>query len=128
MYAFALVIWKLILGCKPVVLAFWATWCKPCTEELPALQQWSKRWPQTAFITIAVDEQKNVEQFVRAQKITLPVLMIDASAQDAYEADSLPKLYVIDPQGTLRFARSGTGPLPEFERDLGWMIESVTAP
>ncbi len=112
---------------KPVVLAFWASWCKPCTEELPALQRISRQWQQVAFVTISLDEKKaSAESFLRAHNITLPVLMADASAQDAYEADSLPKLYVIDSAGMLRFRRAGQNSISELEQQLAWMLELVS--
>lgn len=44
----------------PVVLHFWATWCAPCIEELPALLATANKTPGTTYLLISADRDKDV--------------------------------------------------------------------
>lgn len=59
---------KLILAQRGHVtlVSFWATWCAPCREELPALASLQKRFPDVRILTISADEP---EAAVRAQTV-----------------------------------------------------------
>jgi thiol-disulfide isomerase/thioredoxin len=59
---------------KPLVLNFWATWCPPCIDELPLLEQFylknnAKSWQ---MIAIAVDNAKAVKQFLAKMPLSFP--------------------------------------------------------
>ncbi|MDO8787385.1 MAG: redoxin family protein [Sulfuritalea sp.] len=65
---------------KPVLLNFWATWCEPCREEMPALARLAERWQAkglTVLTGAVADNAKRVEDFLwetLPEKQTLPVL------------------------------------------------------
>jgi thiol-disulfide isomerase/thioredoxin len=42
-----------------VLINFWATWCKPCRDEIPALNRLHKKYPQVRFVGINVDDPRN---------------------------------------------------------------------
>lgn len=63
---------------KVVVLNFWATWCGPCKEEMPALDRLSRRFDarDVAVLTITTEhERASIQQFMKQFDATLPVLL-----------------------------------------------------
>ena len=62
---------------KPVILLFWATWCPPCKEELPALAEYAKeKKDQLSVLAVTTGEdQKTVRNFVKENKVPLRVFL-----------------------------------------------------
>ncbi len=88
---------------KPVLINFWATWCEPCREEMPALGRLATRWQARGLtvLTVAVaDNAKRVEEFLwetLPEKQTLPVLHDrDQTISRAWDARVLPTTVVLD--------------------------------
>ena len=61
---------------QPLLVNFWATWCPPCVEELPLLNQAyaqaNGRWPMLA---VAIDRAEAVVGFLRRQPLRMPVVV-----------------------------------------------------
>jgi peroxiredoxin len=89
-----------------VLLNFWATWCKPCTTEMPAMQVAYDRWRDQGFVVLAVNELEDEEQVrshIRAHRHTFPVLMDrDNRVANLYGVYGLPVSVFIDETGTVR--------------------------
>lgn len=89
-----------------VLLHFWATWCEPCVEELPALERFSRRaGANITFITVALDgsDTAAVDEFRQRHGITLPVVQEeDARGHRPYTGWGLPATYIIAPDGRVR--------------------------
>jgi peroxiredoxin len=101
---------------QPVVLNFWATWCPPCIEEMPALEA---LWQQTSgqVVVLGVDQGERVETVARfletTAPVTFPILMDpDQVVGYRYYVRSLPTTFFIDANGIIREIRVG-GPLAE---------------
>jgi len=95
-----------------VVLNFWATWCPPCVEEAPALNQLQQAIaPQGGMILgISVDEDDEAyKKFLVDHSIVFPTYR-DPSKQIAasYGTSMFPETYIIDRRG--RIARKIIGP------------------
>jgi thiol-disulfide isomerase/thioredoxin len=67
---------------KVTVVNFWATWCPPCLEEMPALSQLASRSPNVQFIGIGVDSESKVRQYLQKTPISFPVTASGAAAID----------------------------------------------
>jgi len=70
---------------RPVLVNFWASWCEPCTAELPSLQAVAQRHGSDALVVLAVNFKEapaTVERFVQRTSMALPVLL-DTSGQTA---------------------------------------------
>ena len=87
-----------------VVLNFWATWCAPCLEELPSLEDLQQQLPQVRVVAVAFDEnQTSYQHYLDRHPVSLfTVLDARASANSLYGTFRPPETYVIDKQGVIR--------------------------
>ena len=93
---------------RRVVLTFWASWCGPCMEELPALERaYRARGRDDALVyAVNVDEQGPArESLVRAVVarfgLTIPVVLDDGSASRAYSVATIPTLVRVGEDGRI---------------------------
>ncbi|MGC3972929.1 MAG: TlpA disulfide reductase family protein [Nitrospira sp.] len=90
---------------KVVVVNFWATWCGPCKEEMPAFERLRQQLnpERFVFLTITTDLQREgIRQFLTNLHVQLPVLFDeDQAVSQAYLVRALPTTVFIDQQGML---------------------------
>ena len=60
---------------KPLVVNFWATWCAPCVEEMPALNDMAQSMPDIQFVGIGIDTADKIRQFVAKIPVSYPLLV-----------------------------------------------------
>jgi peroxiredoxin len=90
---------------KPVVLNFWATWCPPCREELPAFQAASQRYAgQVDIIGVnQVEPAAGVAAFAQRFGLTFPIpLDTNNDVSRRYAVRGLPTTFFIDRDGIIR--------------------------
>jgi len=92
---------------KVVVLNFWATWCKPCRDETPGLNQLQERIAPLGGTVLGVnagvdDDEATYQSFLAQYGVDFPTYR-DASKQIAanYGTTAYPETYVIDRKGRL---------------------------
>lgn len=96
-----------------VIVNFWASWCPPCVNETPRLVQWQAQHGAAGLQVIGVDtlfqdSREAVEEFVEEQKVTYPILLDDTGdVSKQWSARQLPRSYVIDRAGVVRYLRIG---------------------
>lgn len=88
-----------------VFLNFWATWCPPCREEMPSMEQLQEEMSGLPFRILAVNVQEDpatVRSFVEEFGYTFPILL-DRTGQVAtnYSVRGIPTSYFIHPDGTM---------------------------
>ena len=88
---------------KVVMLNFWASWCVPCREEMPAMEKLYQEFKDKNFVILAVavkDRKQDAVDFVKELKLTYPVALDpDAKVGQEYGAWGLPATYLIGPKG-----------------------------
>jgi len=88
---------------KVVLLNFWASWCVPCREEMPAMEKLYQEYKQKNFVVLAVavkDRKQDAVNFVKELKLTYPIALDpDAQVGHVYGAWGLPATYLIGPKG-----------------------------
>ncbi len=98
---------------KAVLLNFWATWCEPCLEEMPALQKAYNTLKDEGFVVLAVSidddsREKNVRAFAKKFGLSFPILLdSDQKVRDKYFNNVLPTSYLINAKGKLKGFISG---------------------
>lgn len=90
---------------KGVMLNFWGTWCDPCEEEMPYMQELYPKYKEKGVEILAVvlnDTKFNVEQFVNKYDLTFPLPFDNRGAiQDLYKIGPIPSSYFISPDGEI---------------------------
>ncbi len=90
---------------KVVLINFWATWCKPCEDEMPAMERLYAGLAGADFelLAVSVDETSApVEAFRERLGLSFPILLDpERRVSDAYQAYRFPETWLIDGQGTL---------------------------
>ena len=98
---------------RVVLLDFWATWCVPCKQLLPKLQQIASQLQNQPFtlLSISWDEDTDAwQKFIAANHMSWPqVLDTDRKLSNTYGVDSLPHYFTIDADGALQSEVIGTG-------------------
>jgi thiol-disulfide isomerase/thioredoxin len=100
---------------KVVVINFWATWCQPCRQEMPALQRVAQTEPEVVFLQVDLQESgEKVRSFMEQLALDRLVPVIDADGQTTrrYGVLSLPSTFFLDREGTIRHLDLG-GPMSE---------------
>ena len=97
---------------KVVVVNFWATWCPPCVEELPSLENAWQRYRQQGLVVLAVsgEETDVVASFLERlpTDITFPVLIdSDMKTGNRWQIRGLPTTVVVDRSGHLHWRAEG---------------------
>jgi peroxiredoxin len=97
----------------PVLINFWASWCEPCREEMPALQRFSTATQGVKVLGIAVnDAPSDSRAFARQVGVTFPLAVDrDASLAAKYGVTGLPVTVLVDAQG--RVVSTTRGPVSE---------------
>ena len=88
----------------PVLLNFWATWCAPCVEEMPSLENLHKRMgDDLTMVAVSVDEDWDVIKKFFPGGTTLPVYL-DASKEvpKRYGTDKYPETFLIGSDGRIK--------------------------
>lgn len=93
---------------KVVFLNFWATWCKPCREEMPSMEILNKNFEKDGLVILAVSidrvtTTKDIPPFVKGLNLTFPVLIDSWGKTDKpYKRMGVPETFIIDQQGIIR--------------------------
>ncbi len=95
---------------KPIVINFWASWCPPCTAELPYFQQLRDRYgDRIRIVTIDWNEDPAAAAaYLRAQGLHLPVVWDPQSKIfAAYSLNKVPDTVVVDAAGNVTYVSVG---------------------
>ena len=102
-----------------VMVNFWATWCGPCQQEMPLLDQMYKKYKPAGFTLIGVNVDKEapaVKELLARKPVSFPVLLDPANqVSKAYHVDEMPSSVIIDRKGQIRYIHRGYKPGDENE-------------
>lgn len=93
------------------VVNFWASWCGPCVEEIPALNRLRERMADKAFELISVDyaeDIETIEAFLQQVQVDFPVLLdSDGRVSAEWGALVFPSTFIIGPDGRIVYGVNG---------------------
>jgi len=88
---------------KVVVLNFWATWCPPCREEMPAMNRAHKKLSKDNVVILAInvgEDEDTIFEFTGNYPVDFPLLMDkEGKVIKRYPVMGLPTTYIISPTG-----------------------------
>jgi peroxiredoxin len=92
---------------KVVLVNFWATWCPPCRDELPSMQQLQRRMAGKPFEMLALsvdDSWESVNRFMKENGFTVPVYEdFDKRISTLYGTNMWPETYIVDKKGKVAY-------------------------
>jgi thiol-disulfide isomerase/thioredoxin len=94
-----------------LLLNFWATWCGPCREEMPSMEQLSRSFGGQGFVVVAVNQKENaalVNKFMKTHGLNFSIpLDTDGRVAASYRVYGIPVTYLIDGNGQAIGMKSG---------------------
>ena len=97
-----------------VLLNFWASWCGPCRQEMPALDKLHKRYSKLRFAVLGVNVEEDSAQakrMLREIRVSFPILFdTQNKASELYHVSAMPTTVIIDRDGNMRYLHKGYKP------------------
>jgi thiol-disulfide isomerase/thioredoxin len=94
-----------------VMLNFWASWCGPCREEFPLLDQMYRKYKALGFTLLGVNvepDATDADGFIAKTPVSFPIVFDRESAvSKLYRVEGMPSTVLIDRKGVLRWVHQG---------------------
>lgn len=105
-----------------VLVNYWATWCAPCRDEMPSIQELRQKLAGRRFVVLAVnldEPESRIRQFLAKMKLDF-VFLLDPGKKSAraWNARILPASFIIGPDGRIRYTVVG---------EINWANEHIVA-
>lgn len=102
-----------------VLVNFWATWCGPCRQEMPLLDELYRKYQGLGFTLLGINVEEDgrlAEDFLAETPVSFPILLDPESRVSyLYEVSAMPTTVIIDRQGNIRLTHFGYQPGDEQE-------------
>ncbi|MFT5970397.1 MAG: cytochrome c biogenesis protein CcmG/thiol:disulfide interchange protein DsbE [Flavobacteriales bacterium] len=117
---------------KPMIVSFWATWCKPCVRELTAIADVYADWQEETgvkLIAVSIDDARNTAKvlpFISAKGWEYEILLdVNQDFKRALNVNTVPHTFIIDGSGKIVYQH--TSYAQGDEDDLYEMIEKLAS-
>ncbi len=110
-----------------VMINFWASWCGPCRQEMPLLDELYQQYEPLGFTLLGVNVEQDVadaERLLKDAPVSFPVLYDpDNSVTKAYDVVAMPSTILVDRDGNMRYVHHGYK--PGYEDDYQTQIREL---
>lgn len=110
-----------------VMINFWASWCGPCRQEMPILDQLYKRYSKLGFTLIGVNVEQDsgkANAYLKDIPVSFPILYDTANqTSKLYNINAMPTTVMVDRNGNMRFIHHGYK--PGYENDYKKQIKAL---
>lgn len=97
-----------------VLINFWASWCGPCRQEMPLLDDIHSKYSKLGFTVLGVNVDKDPKQADKILKdipVTFPILYdSESSVSKTFNVNAMPTTVIVDRNGEMRFLHLGYKP------------------
>jgi thiol-disulfide isomerase/thioredoxin len=102
-----------------VMINFWASWCGPCRQEFPALDEMYRKYKPMGFAMLGINvesEQSDAERFLGIRPVSFPILFDpDNHVSHSYGVSAMPTTVLVDRKGNIRWLHRAYKPGDEAE-------------
>ncbi|MEM9058096.1 MAG: TlpA disulfide reductase family protein [Pseudomonadota bacterium] len=110
-----------------VMINFWASWCGPCRQEMPLLDELYQQYEPLGFTLLGVNVEQDVadaERLLKDAPVSFPVLYDpDNAVTKAYDVVAMPSTILVDRDGNMRYVHHGYK--PGYEDDYQTQIREL---
>lgn len=90
---------------KTVFINFWATWCKPCIQEMPTIAEAQKLKTDVVFLLASDEEFSQIEKFKERHNYGFHYVRLEN--MEALKIKALPTTFIFNSEGKLKFSETG---------------------
>lgn len=112
---------------KVVMINFWASWCGPCRQEMPLLEQLYKRYGKVGFVILGVnveEDSSKANSMLRDVPVSFPVLYDTTNkVSKMYNVSAMPTTVMVDRNGNMRYLHKGYK--PGYEKDYKKQVKQL---
>lgn len=110
-----------------VMINFWASWCGPCRQEMPLLEQLYQRYQSMGFTLLGVNVDEDhtaADKMLGNVTVSFPILFDDQSqVSKQYQVKAMPSTFMVDRDGQVRHLHKGYK--PGYEEDYQQQIRAL---
>lgn len=110
-----------------VMINFWASWCGPCRQEMPILDDLYKRYSKLGFTLIGVNVEQDSSKanaYLKDIPVSFPILYDTGNlTSKLYNVNAMPTTVMVDRNGNMRFIHHGYK--PGYENDYKKQIKAL---
>jgi peroxiredoxin/outer membrane lipoprotein-sorting protein len=107
---------------KPVLVNFWATWCGPCREQMPKIQEAQRAFADKGLVVLAINDgepEETARTYIEEHKYTFRVLLDrDKTIAGKFSVSGIPALFLIDRDGNIRAQFEGYNSALDLREEL----------
>jgi cytochrome c biogenesis protein CcmG/thiol:disulfide interchange protein DsbE len=113
---------------KIVIMDFWATWCPPCREAMPGIQQLHQKFKDKGVVVFGMNcwESADPAAYMKENGFSYTTLVQADPVAQAYQVSGIPTFYVVGTDGRVLFSFVGYD--PNLEQRIEQIIEAATKP
>lgn len=97
-----------------VLINFWASWCGPCRQEMPLLDEIQQKYSKLGFTVLGVNVDKDpakADKILKDIPVTFPVLYdSEGTVSKLFDVSAMPTTVIVDRDGSMRFLHLGFKP------------------